>query len=89
MTIEEEIRQRLQAMGMDEESVGPCLQYVKADPLLRGVADYWEILTFDTHSDGFAESVWQCAKSSALDYLEQKYHIEARKETANETEANG
>lgn len=76
MTIEEEIRQRLRAMGMDEERVDPCMEYVKADPMMRAVKDRWECTGYCEH---FSLSVWHCAKSSALDYLEKKYHIEARK----------
>lgn len=79
MTIEEDIRQRLRAMGMDEESIEPCMEHVKADPFLRGMSTLWS-----HDAEGWSKrarnSIYVCVKSSALDYLEQKYHVEAKKE---------
>lgn len=69
VTIEEEIRNRLRVMGMDEESVGPCMTHIKADPLCRGL-EYVYSQFVSTWEERAIESFWQCAKSSALDYLE-------------------
>lgn len=76
MTIEEEIRQRLRAMGMDEDSLEPCLSHIKADPLCRGLRYLWQAEPKNWET---TNSVWEVCKSSALDYLEKKYHMEARK----------
>lgn len=68
MTIEEEIRRRLRAMGLDEESVEPCMAFVKDDPLMGGTRWEWGAIP----EGNYTETVWHCARSSALGYLENK-----------------
>lgn len=68
MTIEEEIRQRLRAMGMDEESVGPCMAHIKADTLCRTFKDYCKEPS-KYWSTECIQSFWVCAHSSAMDWL--------------------
>lgn len=68
MTIEEEIRRRLLTHGIPEERLEECVRHVEADPLMRGMRAEWANATW-VYTGQFIESIWTCAKSSAMDWL--------------------
>lgn len=64
MTIEEEIRRRLLAHGIPEERLNECMDWIKADALMRGMKKAWGTKVQKWSTVGF-DSLTTCAKGSA------------------------
>lgn len=68
MTIEAEIRRRLQQNGMALDSVEPCMEFIKSDPMMRPWRKRWshEITEYQEEA---IETLWHVSKSLAVEWM--------------------